>query len=74
MSDKCEYLVLFKYFDYSAAGLPVIMDDLRAMRELHKRKRNGILVSPDCSPEAVGSFRFLFENLRHGKSMDVRGT
>jgi len=51
----------------------MIMSDLGAMRGFNKSNRNGILVSADCSQEAVDAVRFLCENPRHGTSTAERG-
>jgi glycosyltransferase involved in cell wall biosynthesis len=62
-----------KYFEYSAAGLPVVMSNLDAAQRLIKKNGNGILVSPDSSGEAANAVKFLFEHPSHSKIMAERG-
>lgn len=40
-----------KFFEYSAAGLPIIISDLEAKRNLVERSKSGFLVNPDDHDE-----------------------
>jgi glycosyltransferase involved in cell wall biosynthesis len=52
-----------KYFEYTAAGLPVIMSDLPAKRKLVESYRNGILVNPkDYRETALKIAQLLHDN------------
>jgi glycosyltransferase involved in cell wall biosynthesis len=62
-----------KYFEYSAAGLPVIMSDLQEMNKLIEKNGNGVLVSPGSSAEAANAVKYLYENRNHSKNMADRG-
>jgi glycosyltransferase involved in cell wall biosynthesis len=62
-----------KYFEYSAAGLPVIMSDLQEMQRLIEKNGNGILVSPGSSVEAAHAVKYLYENRNLSKNMAERG-
>jgi glycosyltransferase involved in cell wall biosynthesis len=57
-----------KYFEYSAAGLPVAFSDLAAKRRLIERIGNGILVDPSNPSKTAHKIAAL---LRDGKKMDV---
>ncbi|MCD4712905.1 MAG: glycosyltransferase family 4 protein [Clostridiales bacterium] len=62
-----------KYFEYSAAGLPVVITDLPAKRNLIEKNRNGILVSPGSSDDAVNAVRSLIDNSDQARIMSERG-
>jgi glycosyltransferase involved in cell wall biosynthesis len=62
-----------KYFEYSAAGLPVIISDLPAKRALIEQNRNGILINPEKIEESVEAIKYLVENSEKVTMMSQNG-
>ena len=62
-----------KYFEYSAAGLPVIITDLPAKRKLIKKNKNGLLVSPYSVDEAIRAIKHLINNPHDARRMSENG-
>ena len=62
-----------KYFEYSAAGLPVIISDLPAKRALIEKNGNGILVSTINVDDAVDAVKFLIKTPEQAKVIRERG-
>jgi glycosyltransferase involved in cell wall biosynthesis len=62
-----------KYFEYSAAGLPVILSDLPAMQKLIKENKNGYAVNFDAVSEVADTIKFMTENKELTREMGQRG-
>jgi len=62
-----------KYFEYSAAGLPVVISDLPAKRHLIEKNQNGILVDPLNEKRIAESIASLLRNPQQMKEMGKRG-
>jgi glycosyltransferase involved in cell wall biosynthesis len=62
-----------KYFEYSAAKLPVVMSDLPAKRALIDKYQNGILVNPYDYKETALRIAKLLKNDSLRKEMSDRG-
>jgi hypothetical protein len=62
-----------KYFEYSAAGLPVIITDLPAKRKLINKNKNGMLVSPYSVNEAIRAIKYLINNPKEARNMSENG-
>lgn len=62
-----------KYFEYSAAGLPVIISDLAAKRRLIEKNQNGILVDPLDEEEIAESIASLLRDPQRMKEIGKRG-
>ena len=62
-----------KYFEYSAAGLPVIISDLPAKRHLIEKNQNGILVDPLDEEKTAESMAMLLRDPQKMKEMGERG-
>jgi len=62
-----------KYFEYSAAGLPVVMSDFPATRALGEQNENGIVVPVESIVEAVKAVSFLITNKQEAKKMAENG-
>jgi glycosyltransferase involved in cell wall biosynthesis len=62
-----------KYFEYSAAGLPVIITDLPAKRKLINKNKNGMLVSPHSVNDAVSAIEYLINHPKEARNMSESG-
>jgi len=62
-----------KYFEYSAAGLPIIMSDLPAKRALIDKNKNGLLVKPEYIGESVNAINYLMANRKQAVTMSNNG-
>jgi glycosyltransferase involved in cell wall biosynthesis len=62
-----------KYFEYSAAGLPIIMSDLPAKRALIDKNQNGLLVNPEYIGEIVNAVNYLIANRKQALNMSNNG-
>ncbi len=62
-----------KYFEYSAAGLPVIITDLPAKRKLIQKNKNGLLVSPYSVNDAIRAIEYLINNPNEARKMSENG-
>jgi glycosyltransferase involved in cell wall biosynthesis len=62
-----------KYFEYTAAGLPVVMSDLPSKRALVVKYGNGILVNPLDQEDTVKKIANLLKNNSLRKKMAARG-
>ena len=62
-----------KYFEYSAASLPIVISDLPAKRFLIEKNRNGILVNYDCLDDIVNAVQYLTSNKSEARMMGDRG-
>ncbi len=62
-----------KYFEYTAAGLPVVMSDLPAKRALIMKHGNGILVNPLNEGDTAKKIANLLNDTSLRKKMAVRG-
>ena len=62
-----------KYFEYSAASLPIIISDLPAKRSLIEKNKNGILVNYDSVEEIVNAVQYLIKNKGEARMMGGRG-
>ncbi len=62
-----------KYFEYSAAGLPIVISDMPAKRALIDKNQNGLLVAPQNRSEAVNAITFLIKNPKAAQKMSQRG-
>lgn len=64
---------LVKYFEYSAASLPVIITDLPAKPKLNKKNKNGLLVSPYSVNGAIRAIKYLIHNAQEARNMSEYG-
>ena len=62
-----------KYFEYSAAGLPVVISDLPAKRRLIEKNQNGILVDPLDEEKTAESIASLLRDAQEMNEMGKRG-
>jgi glycosyltransferase involved in cell wall biosynthesis len=62
-----------KYFEYSAAGLPLVVSDLPAMRRLVERIGNGVVVNPADTEEIANAVASLLRDARLRQEMGARG-
>jgi glycosyltransferase involved in cell wall biosynthesis len=62
-----------KYFEYSAAGLPIVISDMPAKRALINKNQNGIIVAPQKKNAAINAITFLINNPREAQKMSKRG-
>jgi glycosyltransferase involved in cell wall biosynthesis len=62
-----------KYFEYSAAGLPVVISDFPSKRALIMKYGNGILVNPLDQEDIVNKIANLLKNHSLRKKMAARG-
>jgi glycosyltransferase involved in cell wall biosynthesis len=62
-----------KYFEYSAAGLPVIITDLPAKRKLINKNKNGLLVSPHNVHDAIKAIEYLIKHPKDARHMSESG-
>jgi glycosyltransferase involved in cell wall biosynthesis len=62
-----------KYFEYTAAGLPVVMSDLPAIRTLIVKYGNGILVNPLDQEDTAKKIANLLKDNSLRKKMAVKG-
>lgn len=62
-----------KYFEYSAAGLPVIASDLPSQQQLINHNKNGIVVSLDPVSNIVDAILQLFNNKDIARKMGKVG-
>lgn len=62
-----------KYFEYSAAGLPVIITDLPAKRKLINKNKNGLLVSPYSVNDAIRAIEYLINHPKEARNMSESG-
>jgi glycosyltransferase involved in cell wall biosynthesis len=61
-----------KYFEYSAAGLPIIMSDLPAKRFLIEENRNGFLVDFRKTEDTVKAIQYLHGHKEEARTMSDR--
>ncbi len=73
MSDRYNWGEPIKYFEYSAAGLPVVISDLPAKRRLIEKNRNGILVDPLDEEKIAKAIAMLLRDPQKMKEMGKRG-
>jgi len=62
-----------KYFEYSAAGLPVVISDLPAKRHLIEKNQNGVLVDPFDEEGIAKAIASLLRDPQQMKEMGKRG-
>jgi glycosyltransferase involved in cell wall biosynthesis len=62
-----------KYFEYAAAGLPVIMSDLPAMKNLVKKNENGYTISLNSPDEFADTIGAIITDRSKAKRMGQRG-
>jgi glycosyltransferase involved in cell wall biosynthesis len=62
-----------KYFEYSAAGLPVVLSNLQAMKNLIDTNNNGCVVSFDSMEEIKDAVKTLLKNKEEAARMGERG-
>ncbi len=62
-----------KFFEYSAAGLPIVISDLPAKRKLVERAQNGVLVTPTDIDEIAQVVLALWNDLQKRVEMGRQG-
>lgn len=64
---------LTKFFEYMAAGLPIICSDFPVWRELVEDNRLGLCVDPEDHEAAVAAIRWLAAHPKEARAMGERG-
>ena len=62
-----------KYFEYTAAGLPIVVSDLPAKRRLAERIGNGVVVDPLNAEEIAQAISSLLQDPKRRQSMGEEG-
>lgn len=62
-----------KMFEYMNAGLPVIVSDFPAIRDVVEKERCGIIVDPDSVEEIREAIRYILDHPEEAEEMGARG-
>ena len=71
--ERYEWSEPIKYFEYAAAGLPVVMSDIPSHRLLIEKNKNGILVSGESPSEGKKVIKCMIEKPKEALKMAERG-